>query len=301
MRSKKMSTNPWARRLGLAVAMLGAGTVAQAAPAFVYTGIPGETFRVKFNGATTESNTTAGSNETTWGWGYVADIRNDLTNAAKWLPENPTYGNATISYMLYGIADLRTAGNSSNGFDIYNVGCTGGPCDGKIHIDFYIDDAGGTNPTFSALTPASRTGFDSLTGVTDGNLLMRWVLTPGGVTDDPATLLIDESQTTLYQDVSGVTLPATGSGFFYADCVDGEGCEKLGPGLTAFPGGPIAELFGRFTLNFTSGAVLDAGWEGLINDPVVGVTVAEPNAMAVFGAGLLALVGFTYMGRRRSV
>lgn len=297
-----MSTNRWARRLGLAVAMLGAGTVAQAAPAFVYTGIPGETFRVKFTGVTTESNTTAGSNETTWGWGYVSDIRNDATNAAKWLPENPTYGNATISYMLYGIADLSIVPGGVNGFNIYNIGCSGGSCDGKIHIDFYIDDAAGTNPTFDALTPGNRTGFNSLTGVTDGNLLMRWVLTPGGVLDDLSTV-VDESQATLFQDVSGQTLPATGSGFFYADCVDGEGCDKLAPGLTAFPGGVLAELFGKFTLIPTdpNGTIRAAGWEGLINDPVLGVTVSEPNAIAVFGAGLLALVGFTYLGRRRAV
>jgi hypothetical protein len=213
-----MSKTPRVMALGAAAALLGGLTTAHAAPAFIYTGTPGSEFEMKFSGRTTETSPlpAVGSGlETTWGVGYVNEFQNKNNPSEKfWQSSVAAFGNATITYMLYGIADARISGTSPN-INIYNVGCTVGPnCDGKIHIDFYIDEAGpgGTNPSFTdpANGASARVG-TTVNHWTDDTFLMSWELVPGVVpSDDPGTVF-DERDTVLLQTVTSESLPATAS------------------------------------------------------------------------------------------
>jgi hypothetical protein len=169
---------------------------------------------------------------------------------------------------------------------LYNSGCTVGPnCDGKIHIDFYLDNTtanGGTNPGFSGPTgvkASDRVG-NTLDGLTDGQLLMSWVFVPGIVVGDPTT--------TLFQNVSALTLPAKGDGNFLADCVAGIGCAQFAKG-TQLNG---ADFAAQFTLLDTSNTPEGAnGFLGRTSDPVNAVAVPEPASLALLALGFAALAG----------
>jgi hypothetical protein len=306
-----MSKTPRVLALGAAAALLGGLTTAHAAPAFIYTGTPGSEFEMKFSGRTTETSPlpAVGSGlETTWGIGYVNEFQNKNNPSEKfWQSSVPGFGNATITYMIYGIADAQVSGTAPN-INIYNVGCTVGPaCDGKIHIDFYIDEAGpgGTNPSFTdpANGAAARVG-TTVNHWTDDTFLMSWELVPGVVpSDDPGTLF-DERDTVLLQTVTSESLPATGVGVFFANCVAGPGCAILGVTPTTWTdlGNPVvADLFGRFNLSTTTAAEQAVGWLGDTFDPVRGVTaVPAPAAAAVLGFALLGLAGLSSLSRRGS-
>lgn len=306
-----MRVDRFCRGLAVSLAMGAVVSAAQAAPAFIYTGAPGVEFEMKYSGRTTENSPfpAPGSGlETTWGVGYVNEFQNrDNPSQKLWQAGVGAFGNASITYIIYGIADASIVATGPGGtgpFKIYNVGCTVGPgCDGKIHIDFYIDEggAGGTNPSFT--DPANgandRVG-NTLNHWTDDTLLMRWELVPGVVpSDDPATSF-DERDTTLFQTVSDTSLPAAGAGSFFANCVSGPGCDILGVGPTTWTevSSPVvADLYGTFVLRVaTSSAERTNGWLGDTFDPVRGVTVPAPATALVFGAALLGLAGL----RRRA-
>lgn len=273
------------------------------AVSFVYSAAPSDPFSLKFQGVTTEFNTAAGSNETTWGFGYVTSIENSTTFSTIWQQDSAAFGNARLGFVIYGIADLNIIPGGTFGQQIYNVGCTGGACDGKIHVDFYLDASsatGGTNPGsgVGGLTTADRVGFGAVNQIsTDGTLFMQWELTAGHILDnpDPGTNGDqDESISTLFQDVSAATLPAAGRGFFFADCVAGPGCGIFGDADV------IDELAGNFTLAAIS-SITDPrfanGWRGAVNDPVAGLIAAPaPATLVVFGSALIGLAG---LARRR--
>src|SRR5690606_14490239 len=146
-------------------------------------------------------------------------------------------------------------------------------CDGMIHIDFYMMD--GTDPVRSgAITPASRTGFNSVAGLTDvGTALMSWVLVPGDINNT------GDTTTTLSQYVNASVLPTTGSGHFLADCVSGAGCDLFGENTQQLNG--LTSLFGDFRGAFTlqscaptanspcPNGLFQNGFAGFINDPAV--------------------------------
>lgn len=266
--------------LGLAIAA-GAAS-AYAIPSFGLSGTG--PIEIKFTGFTAPSAAGGagafGSGlESTFGAGYVGDIH-DANNSSNifWQPGNAT---GSMSYMLWGMADDSAVPDGVGGFNLYNSGCTIGPfCDGKIHITFYLDDTtamGGTNPGFAgggSVSPASRIG-NTLGGLTDATMIMDWILVPGAVFGDPTT--------TLFQHVSGITLPATGNGSFYAECASGPACPT-------FSQAGMPDFFGVFTLTDNSGTSSGGnGWLGRIADPVVGVAVPEPTTVLLFAAGLLGL------------
>jgi PEP-CTERM motif-containing protein len=248
---------------------------------------------VQFNGYSTETNTTVGTDETTWGAGFVTSIFKTGSPGTSFY--NIGAGGDKIGFMIYGIADASITGSSPN-FQIYNVGCAGGPCDGNIHIDFY-DLPPGTNTNFGTgatdLKPSDRTGFSSFTGITGGSLYMSWELTPGKVTLDDPTTLFDETLATLFQNVNSATLPASGDGKFFAECVAGPACPFFEN--NAFVGG--ADFDGRFTLEADSAS----GWGGNISDPVrTNVqAVPEPATLGLLGVGLL-FAGFVSNRRKKN-
>lgn len=239
---------------------------------------------VKFSGYTVETGAAVGSGmETTWGGGFVDAIKKSGGGYA-WLPS----AGEQMSYMIYGIADSAIVPVGPR-FDIYNQGCTvGAGCDGKIHIDFYMNSTKSTFAGATGVKTSDRSGPSGLTGITDGTLLMSWVFTPG--------IIIGDLSTTLFQDVTSATLPATGSGRFYAECVVGVGSSD-GPCKNALQGfdtnGEVggADFFGKFTLDsIADTSILDNGWRGNTFDPVRG-RVPEPGMLALLGAGLLGFAG----------
>ena len=197
---------------GLAASSASAGAISQVAGPF----------EIKYNGVTTEdwkggtigSTTITNGNESTFGIGEITTIQN-TNNGSFLFVDNLIPTGQRIFFVLYGIADAQI--NGSGPVDIYNVGCTGGSCDGKIHVDFYA--VPNATPDVRNLADTNRTGFSTFTGITDtGTKIMQWVLEPGAHADlgDGG---FDESTASLFQTVSSSSLPATGGGNFFASCV----------------------------------------------------------------------------------
>lgn len=297
--SKKQKIS--AAALVVGAAMLGAASSAQA---FSLGGYQGP-INVKFSGYTTEFNT-AGGNETTWGAGFLTTIH-EFGNPANVLWSNS--GSEQIGYMIYGIADASITGTGP--YDIYNVGCVGGSCDGKIHLDLYLNPTGGSfsDTTAAGLSIGDRGPWDTMAGITDGISLAKFVMVPGIQGVDDVGTLFDEISADMVQHVSATTLPATGDGNFYADCVAGSGalCDMMDtdmlPVSNPYNPSSTADILGKFTLSPVAATtpfggpngLWTNGWRGDTFDPITGF-VPEPGVIGLMGAGLVSLAGFA---RRR--
>ncbi len=288
------------RRVALATvaaAALSGGLSSAASAAPIHTGGYNGPVEIQYNGFTTENasaNYATPGNERTWGAGFMTSMF-EFGNSG-----NVFYSNATgnpIGYVIYGLADGSIIPGGMGGFNIYNVGCTGGDCDGSIHIDFY-ELPGGSSTNFGTdLSIDDRTGFGDFTGITDiGTLLMGWEFVPGIQTvDELSTPGFDERDAVLVQNASAVTLPATGDGDGYAACTSGPACALFQSGN--FPANPLADFFIQFSLSDALTAAQESnGWMGRISDPVEATVVSEPTVLAISGLGLVAL-GFA--ARRR--
>jgi hypothetical protein len=257
---------------------------------------------IKLGGLTTEANVWAGTNETTWGVGYIESMTS-FNNAGKWQSGTD---DGYLYYMIYGIADISTVANNSFGFDIYNVGATGGAADGQIHLDIY------RSPTkidsieqFKNASPALRTGFDSYSLFNGlGPAYLELTVGQGIQLADRPETPEDETQATLVQDVSAVTLPASGKGAFFADVVGGTAAgqwdtngQDLGHDLSG--NFTLRPNYGRFNNpNCTEAQALSgACFSGLINDPILTSKIPEPASLALFGLGL---AGVAALRRRRT-
>jgi len=226
--------------------------------------------------------------------------------------------NETLSFFIYGIADLAITPAGSN-FNIYNTGCTVNQantymtgtgsstvttaCDGKIHIDFYRDAlVGGTNPSFNNITSSGaqindRTGFSSFTGLTDGTLEMGWTLDASTVKDGD----VFQALTTLFQNVSSATAPASGSGSFYASCTSGPLCATFDNNSFTTETEATADFFGGYDAKGTDqpqfALAAQNGWLVNIADPVNTFAIPEPTTLSILGLGL---IGVSMAARRRS-
>jgi len=252
----------------------------------------------KLGGYTTENDTQIGTDETTWGAGNVTQILNALNQTeVLWQQKDAAFGNETIGYMLYGIADANiTTGGFPNPFNIFNVGCTGAPCDSNIHIDLYLNPTGFN---FGSMPTSTRSGFNTLPGITDGTLLMQWKMIPGMVASDipgGSNPMFDERNTTLYQNVTDANLSPSinGLGSFYAKCVGGDACGGFATDVFTTGLGTKADLRGSFSLVPASGTA--SGWEGDVSDPVRARAISEPASLALLGAGLLGLITWRRRG-----
>lgn len=285
------------------VAALSLGLASVAASATPIAEVTGDVI-IKLGGLTTETRTQSGTNETTWGVGFLETVTS-FDNTSKWTAGVDGY----LYYMIYGIADLSVIAGGGLGFDIYNVGATNnvngvGPADGKIHLDIYY------SPTkilaidqFKNANPNGRTGYDSYSAFAGlGPAYLQLTFGQGIQLIDRIETPEDETTATLVQNASGATLPASGDGKFFLDVVGGTGASQWNTN-----GQFGHDMSGNFTLrpntkNFGGGcttAQVTNGtcFAGLINDPILTTKVPEPASLALFGLGLAGLAG---LRRRRS-
>ncbi|WP_228894349.1 PEP-CTERM sorting domain-containing protein [Pseudoduganella aquatica] len=265
---------------------------------------------IKLVGLTTETNTQAGTNESTWGLGAITQIQG--TGGASW--SAGLSDGSYLYYMIYGIADQNIVQNGSN-FDIYNIGASGGVADNKIHLDIYR-----TNTPIAALdsnfdaAPSGRTGYAMHSLLSSlgpayltvtfgtGKQLVDVANSCTGLEPYVCDASADETQATLVQQVTNTNLPADGKGSFFADVTGGTSATQWNTnGLFGH------DFDGKFTLS-TNGASQGSGtctdvevttgvcFTGLINDPIRANKIPEPGTLAIFGLGLAGLAG---LRRRR--
>jgi hypothetical protein len=207
--------------------------------------------------------------------------------------------------MIYGLADQNIV-TTGSGFDIYNVGATGGVADGMIHMDIYrtTTQIPSIDQLFNA-SPSTRTGYNSnslLSGL--GAAYLSVVMNPGKQMVDVAggtDPLADETLSTLIQHTFATSLPTSGQGEFFADVVGGTAQWKWNTD------GYFGHDFdGKYTLSingdsFGTGTCTDeqiatnACFAGYINDPIR-ARAPEPGTLALLGLSLLGMASL----RRRS-
>lgn len=228
--------------------------------------------------------------ESTFGAGYLTSIAREGNPADIFWQQG--MNNEMISFMIYGIADASNISGGTQGQKLFNVGCTNAAfgCDGKIHLDFYLDKAvGGTNPGFAGtdgLKASDRTAFNRFGAMTDGVLLMSLTFDVGIVTEDDPTTAFDERTATFFQDVSNITLPATGSGRFFASCVAGILCPTFdtngqNKGLSDF------HAVNTLTAVDPNSGEGKNGWGGRNADPIASaMLLPEPGSVMLMVLGL---------------
>ncbi|WP_374580733.1 hypothetical protein [Pseudoduganella sp.] len=246
---------------------------------------------IKYSGylARSSDRGTSGIREASFAAGYMTSI-SELGNPGNRLWHSGQ-DNQSISFMMYGAGDaMSIAGPGTFGNQVMGTGCTNAAfgCDGKIHLDFYLDKlVGGTNPGFGfgGIKASQREGFDRLGGITDGELLMRWEFVSGLL-----GAAASGPDITLYQHLNGMTSPSSGYGSYLANCVSGAACQYFRSGSQQAG----ADFYGTTTMTqlLALSAFGQNGWVTRLSDPVIAqVALAQPSSAWLLPLGLALLSG----------
>lgn len=276
-----------AAALMVSLAVSGAARATPLAPFVLRT--PGMV-EIKYSGylARSTDQGSSGIREASFAAGYMSSI-SELGNPANQL-WHAGQDNQSISFMMYGAGDaLSIPGAGAYGNQVLGSGCTNAAfgCDGKIHLDFYLDKlVGGTNPGFGlgGLKASQRQGFDRLGGITDGELLMRWEFVPGLINQ-----LAGGPAITLYQHLNGMTSPSSGYGSYLARCVGGVACQYFR--TSSQQAG--ADFYGTNTMTqlLALSTFGQNGWITRLSDPVIAqVALAQPSGAWLLPLGLAILL-----------
>lgn len=276
-----------AAALTMALALGGAARATPVAPFVLQT--PG-IVEIKYSGYLARSTDNgSGLREASFAVGYMTSIHEQGN------PSNQLWrtgqDNQSISFMMYGAGDHAVIpGAGTFGNQVMSAGCTNAAfgCDGKIHLDFYLDKlTGGTNPGFGigGIKASQRQTFSTMGAMTDGDLLMRWEFVPGllGVS-------VSGPAITLYQHLNGTTSPSSGYGSYLARCVGGAACAYFSTGTQQ--GG--ADFYGTNTMTqlLASSVFGQNGWATRLSDPVIAqVALALPSGALLLPLGLAVLLG----------
>lgn len=278
------------KKLVVATSLAFAAIGASAGPLDSVTG----NIKIKFTGLTTEKVLTAGTDETTWGIGYINTLASTSGGGA-WAAGQ---GGQYLYYMMYGIADAKIVANGSN-YTIYNTGAIGaGGADGKIHLDIFRSnvDLSSIYPDYLA-DPTQRASFNSYSLFAGMEKYLTLEFQDKVSVDDLSTTY-DESTASLVQTALSDILPTTGTGNFFANVTGGTAKTQYDTNGDLFG----YDMHGKFDLSVNgncSAAGNTAGtcFAGLIDDPVIGHKLPEPGSLALFG---LALAGLAGVSRRKS-
>jgi len=277
-----------------AMAITGSAAATPLAPFVLHSPGPVE---IKFSGYLARSGDTgggAGIREASFGAGYMTSI-SELGNPANQLWRSGQ-DNQSISFMMYGAGDaavLPPAGSASH--QVLGTGCThlSFGCDGKIHLDFYLDKlSGGSNPGFGigGVKASQRSAFNRLGGITDGALLMRWEFVPG-----LSNATASGAPVTLYQQLGGAASPSPGFASYLARCAGGPACRYFGSGMQQAG----ADFYGTNTMTsiLAMTAIGQNGWAARLSDPVIAqVTLRQPAPSTLLPLGAAVLI---FVRRRR--
>lgn len=229
---------------------------------------------LKFAGVTSSQDPAYLPQGETWGiisLNAVTDGFNNLWSASA---GDYVYG------MIYGLYDVATYSNLTNGFTIEQAG-------GSFALY-----GTSTQLNFTTLSPSGRTAIDQFTGVTNGTLLFAGNFSPG-------ILPSSKNNPTVVQDVTSTQSPANGKGAGYGDIdptLGGTAADIFDSNTVFDPANILAsthDLFFQFTVGLYNGT---QGWSQDINDPAAGAAVPEPGTIVLLGLGMF---GLAIYGKRR--